>query len=293
MTFFPWFQGSKRILRSNEIILPASGLVETELQLTFSLQVSINSVLEHQYAISPATWRLLSKSRHRPVKVTQWISHSRNELKSPRASVASLRGQSNQLARHSKGAETQVSCWKINHASFFSSLYLDKAVSPPVLPHSALSPLRKPQHPAECGPVHLVLPPYFIGKESEVLRNSGIWTKSCTRLKWGSEKFRDLCKVACGIGCRGSIWSASCLHTVTFAAGGLGESVWVCEPWKNGLKATEHGGSIVFLIKLFNVSSWEIFCMGKLEYLKIRKRQPESITAISQLLQICGSLWEL
>ncbi|XP_041517395.1 phosphofurin acidic cluster sorting protein 1 isoform X5 [Microtus oregoni] len=32
-------QGSKRILRSNEIILPASGLVETELQLTFSLQV--------------------------------------------------------------------------------------------------------------------------------------------------------------------------------------------------------------------------------------------------------------
>ncbi|EPQ06555.1 Phosphofurin acidic cluster sorting protein 1 [Myotis brandtii] len=31
-------QGSKRILRSNEIILPSSGLVETELQLTFSLQ---------------------------------------------------------------------------------------------------------------------------------------------------------------------------------------------------------------------------------------------------------------
>nr|XP_042093585.1 phosphofurin acidic cluster sorting protein 1 isoform X3 [Ovis aries] len=31
-------QGSKRILRSNEIILPASGLAETELQLTFSLQ---------------------------------------------------------------------------------------------------------------------------------------------------------------------------------------------------------------------------------------------------------------
>uniref|UniRef100_A0A2K6TDW6 Phosphofurin acidic cluster sorting protein 1 n=1 Tax=Saimiri boliviensis boliviensis TaxID=39432 RepID=A0A2K6TDW6_SAIBB len=31
-------QGSKRILRSNEIVLPASGLVETELQLTFSLQ---------------------------------------------------------------------------------------------------------------------------------------------------------------------------------------------------------------------------------------------------------------
>ncbi|XP_074132363.1 phosphofurin acidic cluster sorting protein 1 [Sminthopsis crassicaudata] len=31
-------QGSKRILRSNEILLPASGLAETELQLTFSLQ---------------------------------------------------------------------------------------------------------------------------------------------------------------------------------------------------------------------------------------------------------------
>ncbi|XP_056657280.1 phosphofurin acidic cluster sorting protein 1 isoform X1 [Monodelphis domestica] len=31
-------QGSKRILRSNEILLPAGGLAETELQLTFSLQ---------------------------------------------------------------------------------------------------------------------------------------------------------------------------------------------------------------------------------------------------------------
>lgn len=69
--------------------------------------------------------------------------------------------------------------------------------------------------------------------------------------------------------------------------------MWVYEPWKNGLKATERGGSIVILIKLFNVLSWEIFCMGKLEYLKIRKRQSESITAISQLLQICGSLLEL
>lgn len=52
LTVFPWFQGSKRILRSNEILLPASGLVETELQLTFSLQVSIYSILDHQYAIS-------------------------------------------------------------------------------------------------------------------------------------------------------------------------------------------------------------------------------------------------
>lgn len=33
-------QGSKRILRSNEYILPPSGLMETDLELTFSLQVS-------------------------------------------------------------------------------------------------------------------------------------------------------------------------------------------------------------------------------------------------------------
>ncbi|KAL1263754.1 hypothetical protein QQF64_006493, partial [Cirrhinus molitorella] len=32
-------QGSKRVLRSNEYILPPSGLMETELELTFSLQV--------------------------------------------------------------------------------------------------------------------------------------------------------------------------------------------------------------------------------------------------------------
>lgn len=32
-------QGSKRILRSHEIVLPPSGHVETELALTFSLQV--------------------------------------------------------------------------------------------------------------------------------------------------------------------------------------------------------------------------------------------------------------
>ncbi|KAL0189742.1 hypothetical protein M9458_016841, partial [Cirrhinus mrigala] len=30
--------GSKRILRSNEILLPSSGQTETDLQLTFSLQ---------------------------------------------------------------------------------------------------------------------------------------------------------------------------------------------------------------------------------------------------------------
>nr|XP_023699243.1 phosphofurin acidic cluster sorting protein 1-like [Paramormyrops kingsleyae] len=34
-------QGSKRILRSNEILLSSAGLTETDLQLTFSLQVIV------------------------------------------------------------------------------------------------------------------------------------------------------------------------------------------------------------------------------------------------------------
>ena len=33
-------QSSRRILRSNEIVLPSSGLIDTELDLSFSLQVS-------------------------------------------------------------------------------------------------------------------------------------------------------------------------------------------------------------------------------------------------------------
>lgn len=32
------FQGSKRLLRSNEYVIPPSGLMETDLELTFSLQ---------------------------------------------------------------------------------------------------------------------------------------------------------------------------------------------------------------------------------------------------------------
>lgn len=40
-------QGSKRILRSHEIVLPPSGHVETELALTFSLQVRWDVALEH------------------------------------------------------------------------------------------------------------------------------------------------------------------------------------------------------------------------------------------------------
>lgn len=39
-------QGSKRILRSHEIVLPPSGHVETELALTFSLQVRWEYVLQ-------------------------------------------------------------------------------------------------------------------------------------------------------------------------------------------------------------------------------------------------------
>jgi len=33
-------KSSKRVLRSNEIILPQSGLLDTDLDLSFSLQVS-------------------------------------------------------------------------------------------------------------------------------------------------------------------------------------------------------------------------------------------------------------
>lgn len=34
-------QGSKRVLRSNEYVLPPGGLMETDLELTFSLQVTL------------------------------------------------------------------------------------------------------------------------------------------------------------------------------------------------------------------------------------------------------------
>ncbi len=52
-------QGSKRILRSNEILLPSSGQTETDLQLTFSLQVSVNTVSSRPYPLKP-TLRNLS-----------------------------------------------------------------------------------------------------------------------------------------------------------------------------------------------------------------------------------------
>ncbi|GCC20309.1 hypothetical protein chiPu_0018875 [Chiloscyllium punctatum] len=41
-------QGSKRILRSNEYLLPPGGLMETDLELTFSLQVStVHKMIYH------------------------------------------------------------------------------------------------------------------------------------------------------------------------------------------------------------------------------------------------------
>ncbi len=52
-------QGSKRILRSNEILLPSSGQTETDLQLTFSLQVSVSTVSSRPYRLKP-TLRNLS-----------------------------------------------------------------------------------------------------------------------------------------------------------------------------------------------------------------------------------------
>ncbi len=59
-------QGSKRILRSNEILLPSSGQTETDLQLTFSLQVSVSStVSSHPYRLKP-TLRNLSVSLQYP-----------------------------------------------------------------------------------------------------------------------------------------------------------------------------------------------------------------------------------
>lgn len=40
-----FLQGSKRILRSHEIVLPPSGSVETDLALTFSLQVKEKKIV--------------------------------------------------------------------------------------------------------------------------------------------------------------------------------------------------------------------------------------------------------
>uniref|UniRef100_A0A096LZ23 Phosphofurin acidic cluster sorting protein 1 n=1 Tax=Poecilia formosa TaxID=48698 RepID=A0A096LZ23_POEFO len=44
-------QGSKRILRSNEILLSSAGLTETDLQLTFSLQLCTHSSSAHLYKL--------------------------------------------------------------------------------------------------------------------------------------------------------------------------------------------------------------------------------------------------
>jgi len=39
------FQNSKRVLRSNEVIVPPGGLLDTELDLSFSLQVGTGGVI--------------------------------------------------------------------------------------------------------------------------------------------------------------------------------------------------------------------------------------------------------
>ena len=43
------FQSSKRTLRSNELMLPPSGLLDTELELHFSLQVSHPSACKQNH----------------------------------------------------------------------------------------------------------------------------------------------------------------------------------------------------------------------------------------------------
>ena len=46
-------QGSRRVLRSNEISLPSSGLIDTDVDLSFSLQVSL-AACEHHYMYQKA-----------------------------------------------------------------------------------------------------------------------------------------------------------------------------------------------------------------------------------------------
>lgn len=52
-------QGSKRILRSNEILLSSAGLTETDLQLTFSLQVNTKGSVRSGARQSEANTRSL------------------------------------------------------------------------------------------------------------------------------------------------------------------------------------------------------------------------------------------
>lgn len=72
-------QGSKRILRSNEILLSSAGLTETDLQLTFSLQVRTKvqrdqGPINHSQTITFWFYR-----KHRNNNNTKnWISSFRN-----------------------------------------------------------------------------------------------------------------------------------------------------------------------------------------------------------------------
>jgi len=53
-------QGSKRVLRSNEIVLPQSGLLDTDLDLSFSLQVCSASASLPSIIVS---WIFIVQSR--------------------------------------------------------------------------------------------------------------------------------------------------------------------------------------------------------------------------------------
>lgn len=58
MKLYSFFQGSKRLLRSNEYVLPPSGLMETDLELTFSLQASTLDII---LWILTLMWQLLDE----------------------------------------------------------------------------------------------------------------------------------------------------------------------------------------------------------------------------------------
>ena len=56
-------QGSRRVLRSNEINLPPSGLIDTDVDLSFSLQVSFVFALQLQLKAGDLQLKLSSVSQ--------------------------------------------------------------------------------------------------------------------------------------------------------------------------------------------------------------------------------------
>lgn len=72
-------QGSKRILRSNEILLSSAGLTETDLQLTFSLQVRTKVQWDQGPVNHSQTITFWFYRKHRNNNNTKnWISSFRN-----------------------------------------------------------------------------------------------------------------------------------------------------------------------------------------------------------------------